>query len=52
MKTTDDSKIATIARAPHEDQNDSSEDAEDINEEEFDDEPGNLEIPEDLQEEE
>ncbi len=50
MKTTDDSKVATLARAPHEDPNDNGEDPE-PEEEEDNDPPGNLEdMPEDITE--
>ena len=50
MKTMDGSKVATIARAPHEDT--SEAEAEDESEEEdYDDEPGNLENLGDFEEE-
>ena len=50
MKTTDDSKVATLARAPHEDPNDNGEDPEPEEEEDYDP-PGNLEdMPEDITE--
>ena len=41
MKTMDDSKVATIARAPHDDPNDNGEN--EVVEDVYDDPPGNLE---------
>ena len=47
MKTTDDSKVATLARAPHEDPDDNGGSADIPEEDEDNDPPGNLEdIPE------